>query len=149
MFRLFQALFGQSCDLSIGVYGELVERKDPRFEDVTTYDSTKVFSVFKEDPEEMAKSFRNHNCVIFDSSETERLYSKSFYLYANGVMQVLNIDQLQSSVNSRKAAFDQNKSLTEIANSKPGVSVDLVETGWLVTCGASEHIQIGPSFTRK
>lgn len=123
LFRMFEALFAQNCEIVVGIHGKEIDRKDARMSEITRFHSVRTHSCFNQNPDDIAKKFKNMNCVIFDSPDTERLFSKSFHLYADPVLQVLDLVELESMGETRQGAYLQKKSLEEIAATKADASV--------------------------
>ena len=88
------------------------------------YHSVKLVSFFENDPDDVAKKFKNFNCVVYDSPETEKLYSKSFHLYASGALQVLDLIELSSVVDIRRQSFLQHRSHLDAAKAEIQMDVN-------------------------
>ena len=127
MLRLYETLISQSYEVTVVVHGEKIDRKDHKFSEITSHLGAKTQCIFGEEPDKVAKDFASkNNCVIFDSPETERVYSKSFHLYANSMMQVLDLVELNSVLENRKQAYVAKKSPADIAATAIDFSVDVL-----------------------
>lgn len=122
--KLFRSLLSNKIEVTVGVYKEKIERKDTMFKDVTSFMGTKTHCFFEQDPDTVVKhSAQKFDCVLFDSPETEELYSKSFHLYSKSTMQVLDLIELDSVTDNRKKAYQEKRSPLEVSSTSFDLTV--------------------------
>lgn len=123
--RLANTLCTNGFKLSVAIYGNKFDRKDASLQDLRVFDAIKVMQVAGVEPDVLAQdAAKSFQAVIFDSCDTESIYSHSFHLYAKKLPKILDIFQLKGTESVRKAMFNQGQDHLTISKAQPTGEVD-------------------------